>query len=229
MRARRGAITGALAAMVAVAPARAQDRDPRENEALTACLAGRVQQGIDLLAQLYVETGDANHIYNQGRCFEQNGRPAEAIPRFHEYLRKAATLSPTDRADAERHIHECEQARVHPTAPLSVRTDTVAPLARPSPPGADPPGSRRKPAVVLLGIGAGALAVGIAAGAGVRAMQNQVEKTWDPSKDQLGRRLELLQWGAFVASGLCFVAGAALYLTPVAGRDGVGVAIGGRL
>src|SRR5438045_2018932 len=108
MRGRRAA---ALVVMALGWPAAAQTADPREDQAKTACLGGRVQEGIDLLAQLYVATGDANYIYNQGRCLEQNGRPDEAIGRFQEYLRKGANLTAEDRADAERHIHECEQLR----------------------------------------------------------------------------------------------------------------------
>jgi len=41
---------------------------------------------VDLLAQLFVETGDVNYIYNQGRCYEQNGKFGEAILRFREFF-----------------------------------------------------------------------------------------------------------------------------------------------
>jgi hypothetical protein len=46
----------------------------REKAAREASLAGDFGQGVDLLAELLVETKDPTHAYNQGRCFEQNRR-----------------------------------------------------------------------------------------------------------------------------------------------------------
>ncbi len=63
--------------------------------------------GRDEAPDLFVKTEDPVFIFNQGRCFEQNGHFEEAINRFLEYLRKAKKASGQDRADTERHIADC--------------------------------------------------------------------------------------------------------------------------
>jgi len=85
----------------------AQAQDPREIEARKDCLSGKYQAGTGLLAELFAETGNANFVYNQARCFEQNSKPDEAIQRFREYLRIAGNLSADDKAGVEGHIAEC--------------------------------------------------------------------------------------------------------------------------
>ncbi len=97
-----------LLALFAARPARAQDRDQREIDAKKACLGGHPDKGIELLADLYTDTNDPTYIYNQGRCFEQNGRTTEAVTRFREYLRKATALSPDEHAQLQKHIDELE-------------------------------------------------------------------------------------------------------------------------
>jgi hypothetical protein len=62
---------------------------------------------VEILSEIFVETEDPTLIYNQGRCFEQNGRHKEAINRFREYLRKAKNISAQTKADTERHIADC--------------------------------------------------------------------------------------------------------------------------
>ena len=46
-----------------------------------ACLSGDTRKGTEILADLFIDTNDANHIFNQGRCYEQNGEKSQAIPR----------------------------------------------------------------------------------------------------------------------------------------------------
>ncbi len=122
--------------LLAGAPARAQRVDPRETQSRSECLAGRFQARVDLLAQMFAETGDVNYIYNQGRCYEQNGKPDEAILHFREFLRKAKNLSAEESAEVNGHIAECQamkaerEGRVVPAA---------AALATPLPPPATPP------------------------------------------------------------------------------------------
>src|SRR5689334_17499179 len=82
----------------------APDREGRELEAKRACLANRPEQGIDILAGLYTETNDPTYIYNQGRCFEQNGRAQEAANRFREYLRKTPNLPDDERAQVQARV-----------------------------------------------------------------------------------------------------------------------------
>src|SRR6185436_5837114 len=104
--------------------ARAQG-DPRETEARRECLAGRYQRGIDLLAALFTDTRDPNHIFNQGRCYEQNNRPDEAISRFREYLRKAPSLPPAEAAEVQAHIRDCERMKAEQRADQAGPTEDV--------------------------------------------------------------------------------------------------------
>ncbi|HXU81600.1 MAG TPA: hypothetical protein VN914_09395 [Polyangia bacterium] len=198
----RTALAGALACLVMARANPARAADPREDEAQTECLAGHLERGLQLLAELYVATGDPNHIYNQGRCFEQNGRLDEAISRFREYLRKAKHITPAEEADARRHIRDCELLR--------------------RPPSDQPPRSRPTPraAVALLSVGAFSLLTGVSTGLGARALESSVQKQWSASGDRWGRRLEVVQWSAYVLGGLCLVGGAVVYLRPASDGSG---------
>jgi hypothetical protein len=83
-------------------------RTAKERAAKKACLTGEADAGVALLADLYVDTNDANHIFNQGRCLEQVGRCSDAIIRFREYLRKTKDAGAVSDGRAERHIADCE-------------------------------------------------------------------------------------------------------------------------
>jgi hypothetical protein len=188
-----------------------------EAEAHTECLAGHVERGVKLLAELYVGTGDPNHIYNQGRCFEGNARWAEAVSRFREYLRVARDLTATDEVEAQRHIRECEQHLAPPPAVMvPARPDRPRPLETRSP----------RASYVLLGVGAFSVAVGAASGLAVRSLESSVERQWSDSRHRWGGRLEVVQWGAYIAGGLCIAGGAVLYLVP-AERGGATMALRG--
>jgi hypothetical protein len=204
------ALAAALACLVVALPDPARAADPREDEAQTECLAGHLERGLKLLAELYVATGDPNHIYNQGRCFEQNGRLDEAISRFREYLRKAKNITPAEEADARRHIRDCELLRQRP--PDQRRPDQSA---RPVP----------RAAVVLFGVGALSLLTGVSTGIGAHALESSVQKQWSPSNDRWGARLEVVQWSAYVLGGLCLVGGGVVYILPASGGSGGVVAL----
>jgi len=73
-----------------------------EKAAKKACATGDFAKGVDLLADLYVESNEISWVYNQGRCYQQNNRWEQAISRFREYLRKAKDISDSDRAEAHR-------------------------------------------------------------------------------------------------------------------------------
>jgi tetratricopeptide (TPR) repeat protein len=98
-------------AAIDVAPqaAWAAGKNPKERAAKTACLAGEYAKGVSLLAELYVSTGQAIHLFNQGRCFEQNGLYEEAIVRFREYERKNADAGRSPDAGAAKHIADCHE------------------------------------------------------------------------------------------------------------------------
>jgi hypothetical protein len=120
-------------------PARAQAADPRETKSRSECLAGRFQAGVDLLAQMFAETGDVNYIYNQGRCYEQNGKFSEAILRFREFLRKAKNLSAEEKAEVNGHIAECKAMKAEQESPAS--PGAAAPVTPPGPVVSPPPAS----------------------------------------------------------------------------------------
>jgi tetratricopeptide (TPR) repeat protein len=88
--------------------ARADNSDDKERAARTACLAGDYTKGAALLSELFVAIEDPVFIYNQGRCFEQNHRYEDAIARFQEYLRVGKKLRKADKADAQKHIADCQ-------------------------------------------------------------------------------------------------------------------------
>jgi hypothetical protein len=86
----------------------AAGRESKERSARKACLSGDYAKGIAILSDLFIDTMDANYIFNQGRCFEQNNRHEDAIGRFREYLRKAKNSSQAEKSDAARHIEDCQ-------------------------------------------------------------------------------------------------------------------------
>jgi hypothetical protein len=117
--------------------ARAQESDDaRRIEARAACAAGQVEKGIGILARLFAETGDYTWVYNQGRCYQQNGRAAEAINRFREYLRRAQGLSAEDTREVQGFIRELEQAEA--AKPAGSSSPSLAPPPVTSSPAASP-------------------------------------------------------------------------------------------
>jgi hypothetical protein len=97
-----------VALLVSPAAARAENLDVKQRTARTACLAGDFAKGAALLSELFVASNDPVFIYNQGRCFEQNHRYEDAISRFQEFLRIGKKLKPDERAEAEKHIADCQ-------------------------------------------------------------------------------------------------------------------------
>jgi hypothetical protein len=93
---------------------------------------------VAILAELFVDTRDATYVYNQARCFEQNGRFQQASDRFREYLRIAANLSAEDKASVQKHIADCE-ALLEKSQPsgLGVRPESTIPAQAPPPANAE--------------------------------------------------------------------------------------------
>ncbi len=138
----------------------ARDRvESKERAAKTACLSGDYAKGVALLAELFVATNNTTYLFNQGRCFEQNGRYADAISRFREYQRMNRNAGvPADR-ETDRHIAECEallekekgQSALVPVLPGSAAVQPAAedtPAAVPSPVAPPAPVAVSTPAVV---------------------------------------------------------------------------------
>jgi hypothetical protein len=193
-------------------PARAAD--PRAEEARRACLAGRTQRGIDLLALLYAETRDANYIYNQGRCFQQNGRPEEAISRFQEYLRKAGDLSEAEQADVRKQIADCEQT----AAEQEQRRHTPAPApTTTSPEPSDPGHGLRVGGAITAAVGAAALGAGLVLNARARSIEKEIETRFQTTGDfsrrtyDSGHQAWTLAWIGYATGAAALGAGALCY------------------
>ena len=181
------AVTGWLMAVSASAGA-AESREVREREARKACFTGNVDRGVEILVDLYGETGHPNYIFNQARCFERNGKYDQALLSYEDYLRKATNLGESERAQVEKSIAELRpKVRPAPTAPPSgaaagggpalltpsLDTDGSPPSAKPDdnallPMGApDKTGAaawpwQRTVGVISLVVAGGGLALGVA-------------------------------------------------------------------
>jgi hypothetical protein len=116
----------------------------KERAAKRACLVGDVDKGVGILADLYIDTGDATHIFNQGRCFEQNGKNDQAVLRFKEYLRKAKDLSQEDSDAVLKKIDELQGAAGQHGVQPPPAASTV-PAAKPIVPAAAVPPSYAAP------------------------------------------------------------------------------------
>ena len=103
-----GCVAFLVAFCLAAPAARAASEASRERAAKTACLAGDVGKGVGILAELYVRTNDPVFIFNQGRCFEQNGRYEDAIIRFREFLLKNQDAANPSDPETEKHIANCQ-------------------------------------------------------------------------------------------------------------------------
>ena len=122
-----------LLALLVAGEARAGRVEAKERVARKACLTGDATKGVEILADLFIDTDDATYIYNQGRCLEQNNRYEDAIGKFREYLRKAARASADEKADAEKHIADCQALLGKKEAEPVQRAPESRPVATPLP------------------------------------------------------------------------------------------------
>jgi hypothetical protein len=167
-----------------------KDKAPKESKdkvAKTACLSGDYAKGVALLAELYVSTNDIAYLFNQGRCFEQNGRYEDAIVRFREFQRKNADAGNPPDAAAEKHIADCQAlldkakpasppptpAVVPEASPMPAVPLTTAPVSAPTQPEANPVGvaassggdrgaGLRIAGIVTFAVGVAGVATGVA-------------------------------------------------------------------
>jgi len=135
----RGVILLASTILLLPSAVRAQTaREAQERAAKKACLVGDPSKGVEILADLFIDTNDPTYIFNQGRCFEQNRRYEDAIARFREYLLKAKQASPEERADAEKHIADCQSYLAGAEGTRPAGAPAAGPL--PEPTGSMQPG-----------------------------------------------------------------------------------------
>jgi VCBS repeat-containing protein len=241
-----------LAALPGLAAAQKPDPavDARAAEAKTACAAGEVQKGIRLLAELYTATDNPTWLFNQGRCYQQNGQPAQALTRFKEYLRKGANEPEEDLRTARQHISELETELAAQATPAPAPLGTGAPVE----PGRTGRFNRLQiTGLALGGFGVVSLATGAFFSYKVQAAENEVndltrgqtvvEAGTVKDNDRSGARYEILQWvsygvglAAVAAGATTFFIGAgrgaersgvALTVSPVVGPGVVGSFVGG--
>ena len=226
-----------VALTLASSPAWARGKDAAERAARKACLTGDFAKGVEILAELFLDTGNLNYIFNQGRCLEQNRRYEDAIARFREYLVKGSSVSSEARADAEKHIAACQsylgtsepeksaavQPPPPPAAPPPAPEHVEAPTtASPAPSlhvvasaadARNPGGGLRAGGIITASVGAAALLAGVVLNLKVNSMSSDLEKpfAYNRSTDSTRETYKTMGWVAYGAGGAFIAAGAALY------------------
>jgi len=205
----------------------------REKSAKRACAAGDFRKGVEILADLYVDTNEATHVYNQGRCYEQNHQWSSAIDRFREYLRKNPYASASDKADIDKHIAECEafleKEQSKATAPpLALVPAPLSGAATPSPPMPVAPVNIAAPVtattkgnngsglrvmgIVVGSMGAAALVAGLILNTKANSLADDFNKTQDPSTRSRQSSYKTASMIGYAAGAGVLVAGGLIYL-----------------
>jgi len=231
------------------AAANKEAKEAKVRAAKKACLNGDPAKGVEILTDLYVDTSEPTHIYNQGRCYEQNARYEEAIARFREYLRKASGAGDTDRADVQQHIADCEAMLAKkasepaetpsgggPVAPATIWSPAqpganavAAPVASPTsapPPGTSAGSGLRVAGVVTMAVGGAALVAGLVLNLQHNSLMDQAKN--DPSGDKANKAetYKTVSMVGYGAGAVFLVAGATMYLLGYsAGKSAVAPAV----
>jgi hypothetical protein len=183
--------------------------DPRPGQALTACASGEVAKGIDILARLYAETRNPSFVFNQARCYQQNGQLEKSRERFREYLRVGKNEPPADIQRAEGFIKELDrelslQRAVQDARPQERRYR----------------GALRTTSIVLAATGVAAIGAGALLGYQTNQKERLIDKQFDPNRPggpdnatvsdlvAEGTRLETWQYISY-GVGVAALAGAA--------------------
>jgi serine/threonine-protein kinase len=175
-------------------------------------------------------------LFNQGRCYQQNAEPAQALAKFKEFIRKGKDAAPEDIKDAQEYIRELE-ADVDRSQGLGGAKTMGEPASggtgREAPAGSlaggadsEPAGRRRLNSLQLTGVIVGGVGV-VALGAGVFFSikvqsterdvnglikgQTLVEAGTLKDRDRLGARYELLQWIGYAVGLVGVTAGATTF------------------
>jgi hypothetical protein len=206
--------------------------DPAQVKAAKkACITGDLRKGIDVLGDLYIESGDITFVFNQGRCYQQNHRWEEAIDRFEEYLRKSPELSPAVRAEVDGYVADCKShlqssPRPQPSAPVpaplssssgerdgSASRATSATVASELAPGARTGAGLRVAGIATGAVGLAALATGVVLDLKTHAIVNDVYRNgYDAGKLSSRDTYQTWGWVCFGVGAAGLVAGTTLYL-----------------
>ena len=205
----------ATAAPAPTTPAPAEAEDPRPQAALAACIAGQVDKGIGILADLYAETRNPSLVFNEGRCYQQNGMLEPARLRFAEYLRIGQNEPPQDLERARSYLGDIDAQLARAKQTTASGADAAAARAE----------RRRRilriGGVGLAGVGVAAIVTGIVFGAKVSSANSDIDSELHSGtmvdsavlKRQLadGHRDETWQWIGY-GVGAAALAGAAAAL-----------------
>jgi hypothetical protein len=217
-----------------VAPSRgyaANSPKAQEKVAKKACAAGDFRKGVEILAELYVNTNDLTHVYNSARCYEQNHQWTGAIDRFREVLRKSPNATASDRADVEKHITDCEAFRAQdepkpvmaPLPPPPAPATTSAPVPPPAAPEnavveqpTSPKSSRgsglRVTGVALGSAGIAAAVVGLVLNLKANSLADDFDRTQDPATRSSRSSYKTGSMICYGAGAGMLAAGVVLYL-----------------
>jgi hypothetical protein len=220
-----------------------------------ACAAGDFHKGVDILAELYVNTNQTTFIYNQGRCYEQGGKFDAAVLRFREYMLKTKDISAEDKADTEAHIANCirfqgeQQAKI---APALATPPQASPEPIPSPrtpdvvqPSAPVPRSSILPTtgIVVGSVGLATLATAVVLNLKANQIIDDAKGHPTTSQNSSQKSYETAAWVCYGVGGAAVVTGVVLYLVgrhndnqtnatismlPVLLPNGAALAVGGQ-
>jgi tetratricopeptide (TPR) repeat protein len=209
------------------APALPEIEDPRPVEAKTACASGRIDEGIEILARLFAEANEPIWVFNQGRCYEQNGRTEAAILRFREFLR-LARAQPADeqRAEAiraaEEHLAALEKDQHGAAAPAPAPLALAATIVDEGAEQRERRAARyRAGALGCAALTAAGVATAVVFGLKTRAEERAVRAKVDgggilqselTARRTAGERDETLQWVGYGVAGTSLITGAVLLL-----------------
>ena len=138
-------LIGLIVSLPARLSAQPADIDKKERDALAACDGQDVKKGVALLGRLYADTLEPTYIYNQGRCYQKNGKAAEAVTRFREFLRVNKDPGSELVQRARDFIAELESEK---TGPVASPAATSPPPPAPRPLAPAPAPVRAQPEIV---------------------------------------------------------------------------------
>jgi tetratricopeptide (TPR) repeat protein len=208
---------------------KAKPKDAQEKAAKKACAVGDFQKGVNILADLFVESNDPTYVYNQGRCYQQNNHWEQAISRFREYLRKAKDLSDGDTAEVERQIGDCETSlskatqMASPPAPATGSPPTQAEqVSEPSPPrvstqptplpsDSDQEKGLRTAGIICAAVGLAMVGTGVGLALKTQSISSDEQKNGaTPAKENHRKSLENWGWASYGVGAAAIITGATL-------------------
>ena len=248
MRSSEGIIVALLATLAFAGTAAAGSKEDKaksqENSARAACLLGDYQTGTKILVDLFIQTGKPVHIFNQGRCYEQNHRWEEALDRFREFMRKSPNAPESIQRVVETHIAECEShmpktgvvSPAPPEAPIitpsSVAPPAQAPTAATAPVASpavvsDPGATLRIVGIVTAAVGVAALGFGTYEYFRHESLVDDLKKNSgqfsdDQFSDKQGQinDSKTMSWVGFGIGATALVAGTTMYFLGRASASG---------